>query len=141
MTNPNNFVEHRQNLMRLSLQVPALTAAWRITGQRKYADHAKRHLHAWFVDVETRMNPNLNYAQAIKGRFTGRGAGIIDTIHLVEVARAAQLLKASPDVLKWFSSYLDWMTTSPNGIAERDAKNNHGTCWTMQVAEFRHPHS
>ncbi len=28
------------------------------------------------------------------------------------------------------------MTTSPNGIAERDAKNNHGTCWLLQVAEF-----
>ncbi len=35
------------------------------------------------------MNPNLQYAQAIQGRFTGRGTGIIDTLHLVEVARAA----------------------------------------------------
>ena len=31
------------------------------------------------------MNPNLLYAQAISGRFTGRGIGIIDTLHLVEV--------------------------------------------------------
>jgi hypothetical protein len=28
------------------------------------------------------------------------------------------------------------MTTHPYGITERDAKNNHGTCWAMQVAEF-----
>ena len=28
------------------------------------------------------------------------------------------------------------MTTSANGIAERDAKNNHTTCWLLQVAEF-----
>ena len=34
------------------------------------------------------MNPHLLYAQAIKGRFTGRSIGIIDTLHLVEVARA-----------------------------------------------------
>src|SRR5690348_6045158 len=35
MTNPDNFVEHRRHLMRLSVQVPALTAAWRITGERR----------------------------------------------------------------------------------------------------------
>jgi hypothetical protein len=28
------------------------------------------------------------------------------------------------------------MTTHPYGIAERDAKNNHGTCWCAQVAAF-----
>jgi hypothetical protein len=28
------------------------------------------------------------------------------------------------------------MTTSKNGIEEREAKNNHGTCWVMQVAAF-----
>ena len=28
------------------------------------------------------------------------------------------------------------MTTSANGIEEREAKNNHGTCWFLQVAEF-----
>ncbi len=29
-----------------------------------------------------------------------------------------------------------WLTTDPNGIEERDARNNHGTCWVMQAAEF-----
>ena len=28
------------------------------------------------------------------------------------------------------------MTTHAYGQAERDAKNNHGTCWVLQVAEF-----
>src|SRR4029450_5126615 len=28
------------------------------------------------------------------------------------------------------------MTTSKNGIDEREARNNHGTCWVMQVAAF-----
>src|ERR1700726_2544553 len=82
MTNPDNFVEHRRAMVRLSLIVPALAAAWKITKERKYADHAARHLRAWFIDDATHMNPNLLYAQAIKGRFTGRGIGIIDTLHL-----------------------------------------------------------
>jgi hypothetical protein len=85
------------------------------------------------------MNPNLQYAQAIHGRFTGRGTGIIDTIHLVEVARAVKLLERRADLSgakQWFAEYVAWMTTHPYGLAERDAKNNHGTCWVMQVAEF-----
>jgi hypothetical protein len=144
MTNPDNFVAHRQALIRLSLQVPALAAAWTLTRDARYADHVRRHLHAWFVDADTRMNPNLLYAQAIHGRVTGRGIGIIDTIHLVEVVRAARVLEAAgaitPEAARpvhdWFGQYVTWMTTHPYGIAERDAKNNHGTCWVMQVAAF-----
>ena len=90
------------------------------------------------------MNPHLRYSQAIRGRVTGRGIGIIDTLHLVEVARATEVLGDSPAlsasersaVRAWFSDYLDWMTTHPYGIEEREAKNNHGTCWALQVAAF-----
>jgi hypothetical protein len=144
MSNPDNFVEHRRALMRMSIQVPALTAAWAITGTRKYAEHAAKHLRAWFIDGPTRMNSNLQYGQAIKGITTGRGIGIIDTIHLVEVARSIEILEGSKAlkpaeismIKKWFADYLQWMTTSKNGIEEREAKNNHGTCWLMQVASF-----
>lgn len=140
MSNPDNFVEHRKALIRLSLIAPVLAAAYKITRERKYSDAAARHLRAWFIDDATRMNPNLQYAQAIHGRYTGRGTGIIDTLHLVEPARAAwQLdLKAADleGVRKWFAQYSEWMTTSKNGIDERNAKNNHGTCWVAQVAAF-----
>src|SRR5262249_24043774 len=95
MTNPDNFTDHRRYLMRLSVQVPALAAAWKLTEDQSYAKHAARHLRAWFLDEQTRMNPHLLYAQAIKGRVTGRGTGIIDTIHLVEVARAFEVLEDS----------------------------------------------
>ena len=146
MSNPNNFIDHRRYLVRLSVQVPALVAAWKLTKDSRYAKLAVRHLRAWFIDDSTRMNPNLQYAQAIHGRFTGRGTGIIDTIHLVEVARAIEVLEGSPEltqadikgIKQWFADYLTWMTTSKNGTDERDAKNNHGTCWVMQVAAFAH---
>ena len=36
-SNPDNFVEHRRALMRLSVQVPALAAAWKLTGDAHYA--------------------------------------------------------------------------------------------------------
>ena len=144
LTNPDNFTAHRHALIQLSLRVPALTAAWLVTNDRRFADHAVRHLVAWFVDERTRMNPHLLYAQAIHGRATGRGTGIIDTIHLVEVVRAASRLEEShalsrddrDAVRDWVGRYLAWITTHEYGIAERDARNNHGTCWVMQAAEF-----
>ena len=143
-SNPANFNDHRELLIRLSLQVPALTAAWVITRKAAYADHAAEHLRAWFITPETRMNPNLQYAQAIHGVTPGRGIGIIDTLHLVEVARSAAWLERSGtlsrtdvDALRqWFAEYVNWMSTSKNGLEERAAKNNHGTCWVAQVAEF-----
>jgi hypothetical protein len=144
MSNPDNFTDHRRYLMRFSVQVPALVAAWKLTGERRYTSLAARHLRAWFLDEQTRMNPHLKYSQAIKGRATGRGIGIIDTIHLVEVVRAIEVMESSNALSKqelggikqWFADYLNWMTTHPYGIEEREAKNNHGTCWTMQVAAF-----
>ena len=146
MSNPDNFTDHRRYLMRLSVEVPALVAAWKIIGDARYAKHAAEHLRAWFLNEQTRMNPNLQYAQAIHGITTGRGTGIIDTIHLVEVARATEVMQGSGaltqdeinGIKKWFTDHLQWMTTSKNGIDERDAKNNHGTCWVMQVAQFAH---
>jgi hypothetical protein len=140
MSNPDNFIQHRRVMVRLSLIVPALAGAYKLTGKREYSIHAAKHLRAWFVENATRMNPNLQYAQAIHGRVSGRGTGIIDTLHLVEVSRAAGQLDLAASDLKgvqgWFASYLEWMTSHPYGIAERDAKNNHGTCWVAQVAAF-----
>ena len=142
-SNPANFDDHRKVTIGLSIQVPALTAAWLLTGQSRYGKKACDHLRAWFVTPATRMNPNLEFAQAVKGVSTGRSYGIIDTLHLVEVARAASFLlpkmASAPDsaaIPAWFSSYLDWLCKSDRGKAERDTVNNHAYCWALQVAEF-----
>ena len=143
-TNPGNFTAHRKAMRNLSIWVPALVAAYKITGNEKYAEHAVRHLMAWFAESETMMNPNLLYAQAIMGRVTGRGIGIIDTLHLAEVARAIQILQKLgylsgqelAGIKNWFARYLEWMTTHEYGIAERDNGNNHSTCWAVQVGAF-----
>ena len=93
-TNPDNFTAHRHAMIRFSQLVGDLTSAWILTGDKKYTDAAMRHIRAWFIDQKTMMNPNLLYAQAIKGIATGRGIGIIDTIHLIEVAQSLRLMEA-----------------------------------------------
>lgn len=143
-SNPANFNDHREALIRLSLQVPALTAAWLVTQDKRYAQHAAMHLRAWFLDPATKMNPSLDYAQAIWGIAPGRGTGVIDTLHLVEVSRAMRHLEKArvftaaefASLREWFAQYLDWMRTSKNGKEEEAAKNNHGTCWVAQAAAF-----
>lgn len=144
MTNPENFTAHRVAMIRFSQISGALGSAYLITGDKKYAHYLLPHLKAWFLDEDTKMNPNLLFGQAIMGRVTGRGIGIIDTIHLLEVAKAVMAI-ADTDVLSmeelmgiksWFSQYLDWITTHPYGIAERDNGNNHSVCWALQVAVF-----
>jgi hypothetical protein len=144
LTNPDNFTAHRKAMIRFSRIVGALISAWKLTGDKKYTDHAKLHLTAWFIHPETRMNPNLQFAQAIKGRATGRGIGIIDTIHLMEVAQGVVVMMRSKiideqtakGVQQWFRDYLQWLHDHPYGHEEMMAKNNHGTCWVMQVASF-----
>ena len=141
-SNPANFQDHRRAFIRLSQAVPALVAAYRLTHKRKYAQAASAHLLAWFVTPTTRMNPNLQYSQGFHNGPTGRSYGIIDTLHLVEVARAAAILHDTflpaqwTSLLAWFREYLQWMKTSAFGIKERDATNNHGICWALQAAEF-----
>lgn len=144
LTNPANFNNHREALIRFSQISGALASAYILTKEQKYADKLALHLQAWFVNENSKMNPNLLYAQAIKGIVTGRGIGIIDTIHLIEVAKAVQAIQDSSALSKadltaiksWFSDYLKWLTTHEYGIAERDNGNNHSVCWTMQVAAF-----
>jgi hypothetical protein len=126
--------------------VSALTAGYKISGEEKYAAQAIRHLQAWCINDATKMYPHLKYAQAIKGRFTGRGIGIIDTIHLIEVARSVEILSSSQSmrsadatsIKQWFAEYLKWITTHQYGIDERDWKNNHATWWAAQASAFAH---
>ncbi|MEY2430241.1 MAG: hypothetical protein QOJ40_3126 [Verrucomicrobiota bacterium] len=143
-SNPNNFSDHRRVLMRLRDAVAALGAACRITGEDRYVTKAVELLRGFFLDAQTRMNPHLKYAQAIPGRSPGRGIGIIDTLHLVEVPMAIQAMEQSAalpgDVLagvkQWFREYVDWMTASQNGREEAAAGNNHSVAYWLQIAAF-----
>lgn len=143
-TNPDNFTAHRFAMIRLSEIVATLTSAWLLTGEQIYADKAHEHLNAWFVDSDTMMNPHMLYAQAIFGKVTGRGIGLIDAYHLVEVAQSVKLLsnkgginQENAEKLKnWFGEFLKWMTTHEYGISEMNWKNNHGTCWAVTAASM-----
>ncbi len=142
-SNPENFQGHRKAMVALSVQVPALTSAWILTGERRFAEHTVDHLLAWFVRPETLMNPHLEYSQGVQGITKGSSWGVIDSLHLTEVARAASFTLdefVPPEdalaVREWFASYLNWMKTSENGAKERSAANNHAAAWALQASEY-----
>jgi hypothetical protein len=144
LSNPDNFIMHRLQLIKLSETIATLTSAYLLQPDARYLNKIDAHLNAWFISPNTKMTPSLQYAQAISGRNTGRSIGIIDTIHLTEVARsvykleqlAPGALNSAPGVKAWFAQYVQWLVTSDFGKTERQHPNNHGVCWAMQTAAF-----
>jgi hypothetical protein len=124
--------------------VPTLALAYALTDHEPYAKHAARLLRAWFLDPKTRMNPNLNFGQFVRGRSDGRAEGIIETRGLIPVVDGIGLLAGAPSWTKqdlegmqsWFRAYLDWLEKSSLGRAESSARNNHGTWYDAQVATY-----
>jgi hypothetical protein len=122
--------------------VEILTWAYYFSGEDKYAQKAIALLETWFVNPETRMNPNLQYAQGIPGICDGRGIGIIDFSRIDKVISPVQILEAHgklsiesrQSIHEWFKNYLNWLTTSEYGIDEGDELNNHATWYDVQVA-------
>ena len=115
--------------------VETLGLAFWFTGQERYAVKATALLRTWFLQPATRMNPNLQYAQAIPGITAGRGIGIIDTHNFIYLQDGLALLAGSvawtqsdqTSMQEWLQSYYQWLRTSANGLDEASELNNHGT--------------
>lgn len=137
-----NFDRRRSGNM--TTDVVALSLAAYFTGDVTYAERAELFLRTWFIDPQTRMNPNLNHGQAIPGRTTGRGIGIIDSRIWWDVIDSVLLLKSigmvSDDTVHglrvWFAGYAGWLIESELGQDERKALNNHSTFYDAQLAHF-----
>ena len=124
--------------------VEALALAHHYTGDQRYADRAGLVLRTWFLNPATRMNPHLNFGQGIPGLETGRPFGIIDAHRLAPVVEAVGLLAGSGALSaaeeaclrQWFGALVDWMRTSPLGIAEGNTVNNHAIHYDVMLAHF-----
>jgi hypothetical protein len=142
MTNPDNFNFHRHELRAFNEAISYLGSAYLLTKDTKYLKKLEAQLNSFFINPSTKMNPSLLYAQAIFGLYSGRGIGIIDTIHLIETAQVLIKLKSHLDkptynnTVKWFEEYTTWMTSHQYGLDEKMNGNNHSTWWAAQVMAF-----
>lgn len=135
--------DHRE-MDEIANHVETLALGFYFTGRESYAEKATALLRTWFFEPATRMNPNLQYAQAVPGLNTGRGTGLIESRSLTRIVDAVGLIAGSQawssadqrQLEAWFNEFLQWMLESKNGRAEAAAKNNHGTFYDVQVVSY-----
>ena len=110
-----------------------------------FRERAALLLRTFFLAPETRMNPSLEFGQAVPGRSRGRGIGIIDTVPFVKMLDDIGRLERTGTVLpedeskalrEWFGAYLSWLLESQLGHDERAALNNHGTWIDVQLCAY-----
>lgn len=130
----------KANINQMIKTIEVTSLAYYFSDDKKYSQKAIAQLRAWFLDPATRMNPNFNFAQAVKGLNDGRGVGIIECREFIKVINGIGLIKSDPSwtkqdqeaIEKWFTDFLTWFTTSKNGIDEMKSKNNHGVWYDAQ---------
>lgn len=152
-TNPESEkIPDHKNFNILVASVTTLGCAFFFTEKREYAEHAAIMMRAWFIDTLTRMNPHMQYAQSVPGRSEGRGVGILDFRDVALLLDAVGMMSLSDvwmagdeeGLKQWLRVYLKWLRESPNGNAEFNAKNNHGSWYdaqaiavTMYIGDFK----
>jgi len=146
VSNPELKLFDREPLGQTAHRVVTLSLAYYFSGDERYAAKAAQLLRVWFIDSATRMNPNLRYAQVIKGKNgnLGRCYGVIDTYSFVEMVQALPLLEQSQSfgkrdakaIRRWFGQLVQWLTTDPQGIEEGNTANNHSIAYDAQLIAF-----
>ncbi|SFL74400.1 S-layer homology domain-containing protein [Paenibacillus sp. 1_12] len=145
-TNPDGMTDKydKQNFTLLRTTVSTLSLAYYYTDDEKYAARAALLLKTWFIDTETRMNPNMNYAQGVAGAEDGRKEGVLESDKLFEIIDSIELISKSGSwsiedtrgFKSWLSEYTNWLKTSPLALAEKATINNHGTWYDAQYAAY-----
>ena len=146
MTNPEINQLDRNRLGVTAHRITILSLAWYFSNNEEYAQKATELIRIWFLDKETRMNPNLEYAQMVPGHNNDKGRcyGLIDTYSFIEMLDAIMLLesskaftkKDSKQLKKWFTQLTNWMLTSPQGKEESNGTNNHSVAYDAQIIAF-----
>ena len=137
-------MEARTWLGKTCAWVTTLAEAWYFSGEEKYAEKAVELLKVWFLDPETRMNPNLTYGQSIPGICTGRGIGLIDTHRLGQLMDDLILLdgskawtaKVKAAMQDWVRTFYRWMLESKIGQEEANTVNNHASAYDYQICAY-----
>lgn len=141
---PESDKYDRSRLQRVFDDSFVLAMAWQLTGNQVFADHAGNIFRRFFIAEESRMNPHLVYSQVRAGYNSNLGysSGIIEMKDLYFYLDAVRILDRAGSISRreveafsaWLDAYLSWLMDSKQGRKERAAKNNHGTCYDLQVA-------
>ncbi|MDO4801028.1 MAG: alginate lyase family protein [Prevotellaceae bacterium] len=120
--------------------------AYYITDSLKYKQAYNKQLRTWFLDADTYMYPNFDYAQFAPGWWDGKGAfgGIIDAYVFIDVIESIELMnllnciddETYQAVREWFSDFKDWLLTSDNGKKESNVADNHSIAYMALLSRM-----
>ncbi|KAJ7630744.1 chondroitin AC/alginate lyase [Roridomyces roridus] len=106
---------------------------------------------AFFLTPSTRMNPNMNFGQVVRGPGPegqqGTFTGILDLRGIVKIVNCLYILRTikSPDwttaynqgMMSWMKEYLGWLQQSDLGKSTAAKANNHNTFYTAQLTAIQ----
>jgi hypothetical protein len=133
-------------LIKMMSQVKDLSFSNFFLGNAKHGALASKLLHAWFVDKETLMNPNMKYANYIPGQkpsspaiiqMTTHGAEFLESIRLLEFTGALDPA-FSATFRAWVAEWVRWATDSSAPLLEWPhgdymSSNNHGMYYDVFI--------
>lgn len=119
--------------------------AWTINGSSVYASNVASWINTWFLAPDTYMNPNLDYAQVVRGpgADTGTHTGVLDLKCMTKVVDAVLILRGGkvPEwteaidsgLVNWTTTYIGWLTSNELALQEAASTNNHGSYYYSQL--------
>ena len=141
--NPNRIGNDNERFSRLSQALKCLAQAFFITNDDKYRNAFLQRLHKWFIDVKTRMYPNLDYAQVVPGQGgnKGRQYGIVEIDAMNDILDSFRLMcqlngidkKTKRSFRRWCENMMTWLRYSENGKAESLATGNISTIYDVTL--------
>lgn len=137
----NDLDKHKIDYMAERLRW--LSLAYYFTGQSKYYKAFRKQMDVWFINKNTYMYPNFEYAQIVpsQNENRGRGVGILEGHPFNTVLDAYRLVntkkrfnkKRREAITGWFEEMGDWMETSELGIIDSEANSNQGVSYDITL--------
>lgn len=133
-------------MQRLVENLRSCSKAYYLTGDFAYYAFFCAQLERWFIDDETRMQPDFEYCQFIPGRNDNRGnpQGMIDAYNFNDILESIRLVHSQKSIgrkrmkaLKsWFADFAEWMQTSDYGQKASAFKNNQAVAYDVTLYDM-----
>ncbi|CAL1709711.1 unnamed protein product [Somion occarium] len=127
------------------------TLTWALQGSSTASANAVKFIRTWFLDADTAMAPNLNFAQMQGGPGpddqSGTHTGVLDLKCMAKIVNGILVLRSGKSadwtsdldgqMVGWTKEYISWLQSSPLAQREATSPNNHGTFYYNQLASLQ----
>lgn len=123
------------------MTIETLSWAFYFSENKKYANKAIDLIKIWYINAETKVNPNINFGQSVPGAADGRKAGVQEWLNQYHVITALQIFEQAgvlPSIIKqymdiWMTSYLRWLLTDSMAVEAGKTGQNHANHYNHQI--------